>query len=180
MPHPRLAGAQGMRPTQGRPISRRKGGRNVDQVLCRGDGLLVERKRSGPQAHRHIELRVSESTVDVAIELGEIARNIACPSSTSSARPRPRRRGSRALGPPPGTRPAPTSHCDKMAFSRLAKRISLASDSSLPTPVARPRIAAIDTTGARLRRASRSGKRLQARSAGGKLVVSLRASREKS
>src|SRR6266852_4728709 len=34
------------------------------------------------------------------------------PSSTSSARPRPIRRGSRAIGPPPGTRPAPTSHCD--------------------------------------------------------------------
>ena len=29
------------------------------------------------------------------------------------------------MGPPPGTKPAPTSHCDKMAFSRLAKRISL-------------------------------------------------------
>ena len=62
------------------------------------------------------------------------------PSSTSSARPRPISRGSRAIGPPPGTRPAPTSHCDRMAFSRLAKRMSLASASSLPTPVARPRI----------------------------------------
>ena len=47
------------------------------------------------------------------------------------------------MGPPPGTNAAPTSHCDKMAFSRLAKRISQASDSSLPTPVARPRIEAI-------------------------------------
>jgi len=34
-------------------------------------------------------------------------------------------------------------------FSRLAKRISLARASSLPTPVARPRIETIDTTGAR-------------------------------
>src|SRR6516225_9393989 len=67
------------------------------------------------------------------------------------------RRGSRAIGPPPGTRPAPTSHCDKIAFSRLAKRMSLASASSLPTPVARPRIEAIETTGARLRRTSMSG-----------------------
>src|ERR1700741_4706191 len=67
------------------------------------------------------------------------------------------RRGRRAMGPPPGTKAAPTSHCDKMAFSRLAKRISQASDSSLPTPVARPRIEAMDTTGARLRRASMSG-----------------------
>src|SRR5215475_4845536 len=59
------------------------------------------------------------------------------PKRTSRARPLPMRRGSRAMGPPPGTRPAPTSHCDKMAFSRLAKRMSLASASSLPTPFAR-------------------------------------------
>ena len=62
-----------------------------------------------------------------------------------------------AIGPPPGTRPAPTSHCDRIAFSRLARRMSLASASSLPTPVARPRIEAMDATGARLRRASMSG-----------------------
>ena len=53
-----------------------------------------------------------------------------------------------AIGPPPGTRPAPTSHCDRIAFSRLARRMSLASASSLPTPVARPRIEAMDATGA--------------------------------
>src|SRR5262245_13759653 len=78
-------------------------------------------------------------------------------NSTSSARPRPIRRGNRAIGPPPGTRPAPTSHCERMAFSRLAKRMSLASASSLPTPVALPRIEAMETTGARLRRTSMSG-----------------------
>ena len=44
-----------------------------------------------------------------------------------------------------------------MAFSRLANRISLAKASSLPTPVARPRIEAMDTTGTRLRRTSISG-----------------------
>jgi hypothetical protein len=49
------------------------------------------------------------------------------------------KRGSRAIGPPPGTNPAPTSHCDRVAFSRLAKRMSLASAGSLPTPVARGR-----------------------------------------
>jgi hypothetical protein len=43
-----------------------------------------------------------------------------------------------------------------MAFSRLAKRMSQASASSLPTPVARPRIEAIDTTGARESRTSTS------------------------
>src|SRR5882724_7589874 len=52
------------------------------------------------------------------------------------------RRGNRAIGPPPGTMPAPTSNCDRMALSRLAKRMSQASASSLPTPVARPRSAA--------------------------------------
>src|SRR5580700_9497199 len=76
---------------------------------------------------------------------------------TSRARPLPMRRDSRAIGPPPGTRPAPTSNCDKIAFSRLAKRMSQARASSLPIPVARPRIDAIDTTGARLRRTSISG-----------------------
>src|SRR3989475_5320742 len=76
---------------------------------------------------------------------------------TSRARPLPMRRVSCAIGPPPGTRPAPTSNCDRMAFSRLAKRMSQARASSLPIPVARPRIDAIDTTGARLRRTSVSG-----------------------
>ena len=65
--------------------------------------------------------------------------------------------GNRAIGPPPGTSPAPTSHCERIAFSRLAKRMSQASDSSLPTPVARPRMEAMDTTGARLSRTSMSG-----------------------
>ena len=72
-------------------------------------------------------------------------------------RPLPMRRDSRAITAPPGTRPAPTSNCDKMAFSRLANRMSQASASSLPIPVARPRTNAIDTTGARLRRTSISG-----------------------
>ena len=66
-------------------------------------------------------------------------------------------RGSRAIGPPPATRPTPTSHCDRTAFSRLAKLMSQASASSLPLPVARPRISAIETNGARVRRTSTSG-----------------------
>jgi Pyridoxal-phosphate dependent enzyme len=57
--------------------------------------------------------------------------------------------GNRAMGPPPATRPTPTSHCDKSAFSRLAKLMSQASASSLPFPVARPRISAIEMNGAR-------------------------------
>ncbi|MNN01628.1 hypothetical protein D3C81_1142530 [compost metagenome] len=61
------------------------------------------------------------------------------------------------MGPPPGTKPAPISNCESTAFSRLANRMSQASASSLPTPVARPRIDAMDTTGARLRRTSMSG-----------------------
>src|SRR5205823_3142347 len=91
------------------------------------------------------------------------------PRSTSSARPRPIRRGSRAIGPPPGTTPAPTSKCDKMAFSRLAKRMSQARASSLPTPVARPRIDAIDTAEARLRRTSISGRGCKPVGPGGRL-----------
>jgi hypothetical protein len=52
---------------------------------------------------------------------------------------------------PAGTRPASTSYCDGIAFSQLAKRMSLPSASSLPTPVARPLIEAMDATGARHR-----------------------------
>ena len=46
--------------------------------------------------------------------------------------------GRRAMGPPPATRPTPTSHCEKTAFSRLAKLMSAAKVISLPLPVARP------------------------------------------
>src|SRR4051812_17600838 len=77
--------------------------------------------------------------------------------STSRARPRPLTRGNRAMGPPPATRPTPTSHCDRSALSRLAKLMSQASASSLPFPVARPRINAIETNGARVRRTRTSG-----------------------
>ena len=52
------------------------------------------------------------------------------------------------MGPPPATRPTPTSHCESTAFSRLTKVMSQASAISLPFPVARPLIEAIDTTGA--------------------------------
>ncbi len=61
------------------------------------------------------------------------------------------------MGPPPATRPTPTSHFDRTAFSRLAKLMSQARAISLPFPVARPRIEAIVTMGARVRRTSMSG-----------------------
>src|SRR5437016_5559212 len=77
--------------------------------------------------------------------------------STSRARFLPMRRGNRAMGPPPATRPTPTSHCDRTASSRLAKLMSHARAISLPFPVARPRIKAIDTKGARVRRTRMSG-----------------------
>jgi hypothetical protein len=51
-----------------------------------------------------------------------------------------------------------------MAFSRLAKLMSQASVISLPLPVARPRMRAMDATGKRVRRARKSGQ-------GGKPVV---------
>ena len=61
------------------------------------------------------------------------------------------------MGPPPATRPTPTSHCERIAFSRLAKLMSQARASSLPFPVARPRIMAIVAKGARVRRTRISG-----------------------
>src|ERR1700731_4223762 len=62
------------------------------------------------------------------------------PKRTSRARPLPISRGSRAMGPPPATSPTPTSHCDRSAFSRLAKLMSQASAISLPFPLAGPRV----------------------------------------
>ena len=52
------------------------------------------------------------------------------------------------MGPPPATMPTPTSHCEMMVFLRLAKLMSQASVISLPLPVARPRIRAMEATGA--------------------------------
>jgi hypothetical protein len=49
--------------------------------------------------------------------------------------------------------------------------MSLAKDSSLPTPVARPRIDTIDTTGARLKRTSMSGNAARPVTPGGMSVV---------
>src|SRR3979411_2878565 len=77
--------------------------------------------------------------------------------STSRARFRPMSSGNRAVGPPPGTIPTPTSHCEMMAFSRLAKLMSQASVISLPLPVARPRMRAMEATGKRVRRTRKSG-----------------------
>ena len=51
------------------------------------------------------------------------------------------------MGPPPATIPTPTSHCEMTAFSRLAKLMSQASVISLPLPVARPRMRAMEATG---------------------------------
>jgi len=50
------------------------------------------------------------------------------------------------MGPPPATIPTPTSHCEMMVFSRLAKLTSQASVISLPFPVARPRMSAMKTS----------------------------------
>ena len=65
--------------------------------------------------------------------------------------------GGRTMGPPPATIPTPTSHCEMMAFSRLAKLISQAKVISLPLPVARPRMRAMEATGRRVRRTRKSG-----------------------
>src|SRR5260221_14331365 len=46
--------------------------------------------------------------------------------STSKALCLPISLGRRAMGPPPATKPTPTSHCDRHVFSRLAKLMSLA------------------------------------------------------
>ncbi len=64
------------------------------------------------------------------------------PSTTSSARLRPMRRGSRTVPPAPGTIPMATSGWLKMAFG-VANRMSHPSASSLPPPPTRPSITAM-------------------------------------
>ncbi len=61
------------------------------------------------------------------------------------------------MGPPPATIPTPTSHWEMMVFSRLAKLMSQANVISLPLPVARPRMRAMEATGRRVRRTRKSG-----------------------
>jgi hypothetical protein len=63
------------------------------------------------------------------------------------ARFRPMSPGSRAIGLLLATIPTATSDCDRMAVSRLAKLISLASVISLPLSVSRPRMRAMETSG---------------------------------
>jgi hypothetical protein len=128
------------------------------------DGLLVE--RGNPHRERideSVKLRVRQSRIPAPIDSAISPRISSAPRSTSSARPRPLRRLSRAIGPPPGTRSTPTSHCNETAFSLLAKRMSVATASSLLAPLARPPLEAIDTTRARLIRASKSGSACKSR-----------------
>lgn len=80
-------------------------------------------------------------------------------AAREQGRPRPTSLGRRAIAPPPGTTPAPTSNWPNRLFSREANRRSHASTNSLPAPRARPRIDAMLTTGARERRTSRSLRR---------------------
>jgi hypothetical protein len=80
-----------------------------------------------------VELGVRKGAIDIAVELGELAFDVVCGQQHFQ------RSAPAAIvpwGPPPGARPAPTSHCERIAFSRLANRMSLASANSLPTPVA--------------------------------------------
>src|SRR5713226_2813447 len=51
----------------------------VDKVLGVSDRLFVERSNPhGQRVDESIELRIRQSTIDVAIKLGEIASNIVC------------------------------------------------------------------------------------------------------
>jgi hypothetical protein len=67
------------------------------------------------------------------------------------------RRGSRAVGPPPGVTSVATSNWPSDVFSREARRGSHASPNSLPAPRTRPRIDATLSTGTRESLARRSG-----------------------
>jgi hypothetical protein len=86
----------------------------------------------------------------VTISLGQVAVDVVCPQKTLRVLDQaPMRRGL-AMGPRPGTRLTPTSQCDRIGRSRLAKCRSQAGAILLPDPVARPRIEAMLTTGERL------------------------------
>src|SRR6476619_5703260 len=53
--------------------------RNIDKVFRFSDGLFVERSNAHRQrVDKSIEFGVRQSTIDVAIKLGELASNIVC------------------------------------------------------------------------------------------------------
>jgi len=96
---------------------------NVDQALGIRDCLFVEGgDPGGKRIDKPVEIGIRQRTIHVAVALGQLAW---------ARRPRldyfelrvslPMRRDSRAIGPPPGTKPAPTSNCDKMAFFATRK-----------------------------------------------------------
>src|SRR5258706_600515 len=65
-----------MLPTRAKFL-RRGEARNVDKVFRFSDGLFVERSDTHRQrVDKSIEFGVRQSTIDVAIQLGEIASNI--------------------------------------------------------------------------------------------------------
>jgi hypothetical protein len=65
-----------------------------------------------------------------------------------------------------------------MAFSRLAKLMSQVSVISLPLPVARPRMTAMEATGKRVKRTRKSGQGAKAVGPGGSAVRSSRLGHE--
>jgi hypothetical protein len=144
------------------PLSRklaiRREGGDIDRVLDLANGLLIEGRDAPRQGiDELVELGIRKRAVDVAISFGKVAVDIVAAQQNFERTASPHQAGKTAIGLPLGSNAALTSNWERMAFSRLARRISEARDSSLPTSVARPRIDTIDTTGERLRRTSISG-----------------------
>jgi hypothetical protein len=80
-----------------------------------------------------VELGVRKGAIDIAVELGELAFDVVCGQQHFQ------RSAPAAIvlwGRHRPVVPPPTSLCERIAFSRFANRMSLASANSVPTPVA--------------------------------------------
>lgn len=95
----------------------------VHQPLGFCNRLPVKRRDSvGERVDKCVELTSGRARLTYPYNPATSPAISSAPRSTSNALPRPISRGNRAIGPPPGTNPAPTSHWERMAFSRLANR----------------------------------------------------------
>ena len=80
--------------------------------------------RGGQRFDERVEFGIGQGAVDVAIGLGLLAADVLRAQQHLQGALRPMSCGSLAIGPPPATMPTPTSHWERMAFSRLANHVA--------------------------------------------------------
>src|ERR1700733_2781983 len=130
----------------------------VDETLGLSDRPFIELGDPGRERlYERIQIGVRQGAINVTVSLRLICSDVfraqehfeGAVSADESGQP-----GHRA---PAGDHPHAHLPLRDMAFSRLAKLMSHARVISLPLPVARPRMRAMEATGRRARRARKSG-----------------------